>query len=115
MEPVTFPIAILSVILFVVTGVVYLLSLWLIRTDIDTGLKGHDQLWQIVELMARVWLYLVPLVVLAAVFLQPLGFVVATPVWVFIDTLGIIVIGGKGFLLKMRNGTTKESNKDTLA
>lgn len=75
--------------------IVSLLHLFIIffseRKTINVDLRGKDKIWQLVELSGIVWLVMFPIVIVVSL----LGIQVQTGVWISLDTIYFMNLGGK--------------------
>lgn len=80
------------------------------RNEVLPDLRGKDKMWQIIELASVAWLILMPTLVIC-----DLLKVVASPsVWVSMDTIFLIAVGGKmGFKYLEDKNAKKDNGQET--
>ena len=71
------------------------------KEEVLPDLRGKDKMWQIIELSSIVWLILMPMLVVCDL----LGIHATTPVWVSMDTIYLISVGGKLGFKHLENKT----------
>lgn len=94
-------------------ALIYLLSFTFIEgKSIISGLKGKDNAWQFIEIMAFVWIILFAAAAISDIFL---GFHASGNLWASMDAIFIALVGGKIGLehIKKPSNTPNKEQKST--